>query len=396
MLDNVELELLDDDSQEEILYKIGTLKENGKLDWTWEDIRTYMNDACSVDRCESFWRKKYRQLVASTEHQVPLIYDTELDAKMKSNIRTIAKEKLKLQAENKTMRKMLKNQATFESLISELTTKIETIEPLKHTLINVQSDNGKHVVYALLSDIHYGLSFTSFYGDYNPKIACERVLKYADEIIRIGKLNKASVCYVSIMGDMVSGIAHQTIRLENCENVIDQVLHVSELTAAFLAKLGNYFTNVYVNSVSGNHSRIDVSADNSLRAERLDNLVPWYSKARLSKYKNIEFEDNDIDPSMARFNILGHNYVSVHGDFDNTKDNISKIKEALGFKVDYFLAAHMHVAEMRMDHTGFIRNGAVVSGGDDYTSKKRLFAPAFQVCMICNESGVEAIYPVSL
>ena len=88
----------------------------------------------------------------------------------------------------------------------------------------------------MLSDIHYGIAFDSYSGKYNSAIARERVMNYADEIIRIGHINKVSNCFVSLMGDLISGVIHTTIRVENRENLIEQVVGVSELVADFLYK----------------------------------------------------------------------------------------------------------------------------------------------------------------
>lgn len=86
---------------------------------------------------------------------------------------------------------------------------------------------------------------------------------YADSIIRIGKNAGAQDCYVSLMGDLISGVIHTTIRIENRENLIEQVVGVSELIAAFLQRLSTHFENVIVNSVDGNHSRVEFSADDA-------------------------------------------------------------------------------------------------------------------------------------
>jgi hypothetical protein len=107
------------------------------------------------------------------------------------------------------------------------------------------------------------MTFDNYFGRFNSDIAASRVMHYASEIVRIGKLNNASVCYVSLMGDMVSGTIHSTIRIENKENAIEQVIGVSELVSDFLHFLSGHFEKVYVNSVSGNHSRIDPKSDDS-------------------------------------------------------------------------------------------------------------------------------------
>ena len=222
-------------------------------------------------------------------------------------------------------------------------------------------------------------------------------MKYANTIVKIGKTNGAEECYVSLMGDLISGVIHTTIRVENRENLIEQIVGVSELISMFLKRLAGHFKHVYVNSVDGNHSRVETSAGDALRAEKLDALIPWYCKTKLQNLDNVYFCDNDVDSSIGDFSIFGKTYVCVHGDMDaDLKTSATRIETILGSKIDYILAGHMHVADMRIENTGFIRNGSVCGSGDEYTIKKRLFGPPVQVCMIVSEAGVESVHPVKL
>lgn len=78
------------------------------------------------------------------------------------------------------------------------------------------------------------------------------------------------------------------------------------------------------------------------------------------------------------------------------KNSVQRIEQMMHDQIDYMLAGHMHVAETRIENTGYIRNGSVCGSGDEYTIKKRLFGPPVQICMIVSASGVEAIHPVKL
>ena len=111
----------------------------------------------------------------------------------------------------------------------------------------------------------------------------------------------------------------------------------------------------------------------------------------------MHFADNTLDTSIGSFNIFGKTYICVHGDMDNDlKASVQRIEPMLGHKIDYMLAGHMHVADARIENTGFIRNGSVCGSGDEYTVKKRLFGPPVQVCLTVSEVGVESIHPVKL
>ena len=79
------------------------------------------------------------------------------------------------------------------------------------------------------------------------------------------------------------------------------------------------------------------------------------------------------------------------------KQTATHIEKALSRHVDYLLAGHMHVPEMRAEDTMYIRNGSVCGSGDDYTVKKRLFSPPCQVFMVISKTGdVDSVHTVNL
>lgn len=174
-------------------------------------------------------------------------------------------------------------------------------------------------------------------------------------------------------------------------------MHISEIVCAFLLRLSEVFDEVTVDSVGGNHSRTDTVVENTLRDERLDDIIPWYCKNCLSDIDNVTFLDNTIESTIAVNEFFGKTYVAVHGDFDpNLKQASLRMVDIVGKPVDVFLSGHMHVFDARMENTFFVQNGCVCGSGDDYTSKKRLNAPPSQTFMICSPDGVDAIYPVRL
>lgn len=390
------LSRLDNETLEQCLWRLGSMKKSGRSDITWNHITDFLNDEFDLMHGESAYRKKFKRLArAAAVKELESIYDGDYAATTKHQLRELEKQRVRIQEERSVYKKGLRQEAQIDAFLDELKSAIEQYEPIE---VEVRSEvKGKKVLYAMLSDIHYGLTFSSYYNKYDPEIAHKRVMEYANRICDIGAENGVHTICVSLLGDLISGNIHQTLRIENRCNAIAKVVGVSELISAFLHRLAEQFSEIVVTSVSGNHSRIESNADNALRMERLDELIPWYCKAKLEKLEHVKFYDNEIDPTISFIDIYGKTYVAVHGDFDpDLKTSAIRISQMIGKKIDYFLAGHMHVADMRIEDTGYIRNGAVVTGGDEYTSKKRLFGPATQVCMLVSGKGVEAIYPVLL
>ena len=430
-------EMIDD-----MLIDLGMEKNKKDSGITWNDVAEAINNEFEVTHSSSYYRKRFAKIDRVGNYQPPLYADSSAVNYVRIGVAEDEKQRMRAEASTRSYRKALRTEATMDALKEELadcfekiSDKFETKNEKDHTenvyqnmadiynkytlekkltrdsfaaVNDMTADKGvaannknlhhakrEKAIYAMFGDLHYGLTFDHFYDSYSPEIAKERVMRYADEILEIGKESGIDVCYVSLMGDMISGAAHETIRLENTKTVVEQVLETSELVSCFLRRLSGGFDHVFVNSVDGNHSRIDMDLDKAPRKERLDVLIPFYAKLRLADCPNVEFKENEYDSSIANFNIFGKEYVSVHGDFDKKREeSIAHIQNLIGKKVDCFLMGHMHVPEMRMDDTMYVRNGALVSGGDDYTAKRRLFGPASQVCLIVSGTGIDSLHVI--
>ena len=395
-MQDIILTRIDGETLEQCLWRLGSIKKSGQSSITWNHITDFLNDEFDLMHGESAYRKKYKRLArAAAVRDVEAIYDGDYSATTKHNLRELEKQRVLINEEKNAYRRDLRQEAQTDAFITQLTEAIKKYEPIK--FVAEQKADSPNAIYAMLSDIHYGLTFNSYYNKYSPEIAQQRVMSYAQRLCDIGEQHSATTICVSLLGDLISGNIHTPIRIENRGNAISQVVGVSELIASFLYQLANHFSEVIVTNVSGNHSRIEQNPESALRAERLDALIPWYCKAKLEKVENIKFYDNELDPTISVIHIYDKTYVAVHGDYDpDMKTSATRISQLIGKKVDYFLAGHMHVADMRIEDIGYIRNGAVVTGGDEYTSKKRLFGPAAQVCLVVNSNGVEAVYPVLL
>ena len=390
------------------LLRIGSLKNSGILPYTWSQLAMILNTevqelAHPLD--ESTWRKKYQALNLQATYNVePDLKENELqnisNEEYMNNVDMDAfedsKETIRLRDERHALNRIVRSEARKDAILDLFKSSIQRYDKTTPP-VYAEVEDKERAIYALLSDIHYGIEFTSSAGKYSSDIARFRVLDYARRIAQIGMEQHAQDCYVSLLGDMISGVIHAPIRIENRENAVEQVVGVSELVSDFLYILSCSFRTVYVNAVSGNHSRIEVIADNSLRAEKLDALVPWYCKAKLENVSNVIFVDNTIDNTICSFCIYEKNYVGVHGDYDkDLAKTAMNVERLMRDPVDYIVAGHLHVPNVTLNDRGYIRNGSVCGSGDDYTMRNRLFGSPYQLCMAVTEDGIESIWPIAL
>ena len=393
-----DIQRYEDESIDAYLWRLGQMRENKEIVGTWLDFANIINHALGMSYEESYWRKRYAQM--KREKNEESLYSnnkktmTDAFVSISNDIDT---QRRKLKAEREALnrqRKILFDEDSLHSIFRETIQRFEPIEiPEETTYVGKQ----EKAIYAMLSDLHYGISFDSYMGRYNTEIAKQRVMQYADAIIQEGVKNDISTCYVSLMGDMISGNIHTTLRVENKERIVEQIIGASELIGTFLYRLAQCFEIVHVNSVPGNHSRIHASKDEDHRSERLDDLIFYYCTVKLDNCENVIFHTNEIDSTIGSFKIFGKNYVCIHGDMDqNLNTSYTKISRMTPDKIHYLLFGHMHVMNCRIDSVGTIGNGSVCGSGDDYTVRNRLFAKPMQVFMTVNEDGVESIHPVVL
>lgn len=322
--------------------------------------------------------------------------DNEDNTKYDAQLREIRREKQKLFDERAAFNKSNRDIARLQQDLEYLETLIKdtAYEPFK--VIN-RKDKGKDLI-VLLSDMHIGLESNSAFGVYNSEIAKEMLAKYLSEVIKAIELYEIQNVYVIILGDNINGNIHSTVRLQNREDVVEQIQLASEMISDFVYQIAKNCNNVYVNAISGNHSRLG-NKDDVLRDERLDNLVMWYAKAKLQNIDNIIFaEEENIDATISKNTIRGKIYYSVHGDYDSYSENginklVSMTKE---FPTCIFYGHMHHNSYDDINDIKIIRSGSFAGTGDDYTISKRIGGKPSQVMCVVDDAGVKNFIPVSL
>lgn len=247
-----------------------------------------------------------------------------------------------------------------------------------------------------LNDIHYGATVNNAWNTYNSEICKQMMCRYLDKIIEIGNVHNSENCIVWMNGDAISGNIHHSIAVSNKENVIEQVMGVSELVSEFLAELSGHFNCVTFVSVAGNHSRINPNKDNALATERLDDLIEWYVKARLQNFDNINFSYNKIDTTMYTIDIRGKKYCGIHGDYDGSNNKIQALQTLVGEPIYAVLAGHLHHCKVdTVQGIKYVMAGSFL-GMDDFCVQKRIFGKPEQMVCVCTSDGIACHYDIDL
>lgn len=390
------------ESEEQFLWRIGQAKDNGLTDLSWDEIADIVNRQFREDESEyrtaAAYRKPYQQAKRFYESGVFNVGEDTRVAEMQETLHEIRKEKQKLSDERTAINRMARSDGRFEENLEILAKMIRENGRTTFPEIHYDIEHSGNDLFIGLSDLHLGSDTKNNFGCYNSAVAEARLTEYLHRIIEIQKVHKAQDAYVGLMGDMINGEIHITTQLENRENVTEQVQKAAELISAFVYELSKHFRNVYVNSVAGNHSRTGLK-DQVLRGNRLDNLIPWYMKAKLEHLSNVYFCDElNHDTTIGCFVIRGHHYLIVHGDYDGFNESgVSKLVMMLGYKPTAIMYGHMH--RCSYDDIGgvkIIRSGSFNGVSDDYLVSRRITGKPQQMVCVLNDAGVSSCYPVEL
>lgn len=309
----------------------------------------------------------------------------------------LRKERQKFYDQRNAFNKIVRDRARQEELNELITNEIHSgnLPALHYERTIVEP--GSNDLLVSLNDIHYGACHSNYWGQYDSSIAKDMIIHYLDRIIQIAETHQSENCIIWENGDAISGAIHRSIQITNKENVIEQIMGVSELIAEFIAELSKYFKTVKFVSVSGNHSRIDANKDNSLVAERLDDIIEWYVKARLQHFENVEIGAGEkIDSTMYLVNIRGKNYCGCHGDFDGSASKVQSLQTMVGKPLYAVLSGHLH--HNKVDEVQGVKTIMAGSflGMDDYCIQKRIYGKPEQMVCVCDESGVLCHYDIPL
>lgn len=405
MVVELDLKKHDDENDERYIWRLGRYKDSGLLDMSWDDLADVMNKELGTSDsplAEASYRKPYQQ--AKRFYDAGVFSESADEgylAEIRDERHELEKEKVKVRDERNELRRVLREQARKESFRDQIVRCIEECD-VSHldyddSRVDRQWDviNGNDMIVTFF-DVHAGMCFDGQFNSFNQDVLRERINRYLDKVLDIQCRHGSENAYV-ILSELVSGIIHPTIRIENNQNLIEQFVMIGDYVSDFLRVLSERFNNVHVYVCPGNHSRLFQNKEQELRGENMDILIMPYLRARLKDFYNVHIVDNVNDELVAEFEVRGHRVCALHGDKATMQDVASKITRYLGYIPDIVYMGHMHTNAMLTDGTTkVIQGGSFVGTGDEYTMNRMLRGKPEQVVTIVGDDGIECNYDVKL
>lgn len=375
--------------------RLSLMKLNKETDLDWCELVELLEMDMSADhyRKLSYGYKEYddyikgktKEMIAQEEYEKLLAKELE-----------IKKEKVKLQDMRNLVNKQVRELSRKENLSEVLEKKLTELE-MQPKIINDEYKNrvtSNRDMVCLISDIHYGIKTTNALSPYDSDI-CKLKMNYLiDKTIKFSLENDVDKLYVMVLGDEISGLIHNTTRLEQREDVISQVIEVSELLYESIVKLANNLPYVIVGLAQGNHSRVMADKKDSLEHENFTRLIKEFLRLRLANISNVLLLENVFDEAIIELNIRGYNVIGLHGQNDKL-NNLDRLIEMFDKKIDYVCLGHYHQSkEFETNKTEIIVNGCF--SGDDYSKRLRLYNKPIQKLLLFDDTGKIATYNINL
>ena len=376
------------------LIKIGIAhQELIRADKDWIELAKYLG----LDKTGEQYRKwilaeRYKQnLVPKNpkvldDKTVEKATEEDVSNSLTQQKQELMKERMRVRDERTSLNRILRNEARLERFIQTIKDVADEYKELPVVIpgtVDIMRPQCE-AVYGL-ADLHMGPIVENYINTYNYDEAVSRVHKIAQDIITYCKLMNNKRINILNLGDLIAGVIHPTIRLEQEFDVIEQVMRVSELVAELLNCLIQAAPEVTYRSVVDNHARVIPDKNQHIELENLNRIIDVFVEERL-KHTNIKFVKDNLDIGIGHFQLMnGKQFFFMHGHEDRKTSVVQDLMGLTHIFPDYILMAHYHnSAEHTFQGAKLFVTGSII-GTDNYAFGKRLFGQPEQKLLFFDE-----------
>lgn len=394
------LKRMENENDEQYFYRICNMKET--LGFTWPQMAEIFNNEFGCNKGDTAYRKKWSAfksvLNANTDK---IVGDNSYTNELQDQIDELYKAKRLLADQRREYNKMLVSDARADNLAEKLI-EAANLVPLKNysNIFTFKSEDSVEEAVLCLSDWHYGQVSDNIWNKYDTNICLQRVSKLFEKVASALMEHEIKTLHVALLGDFVNGSIHTGCRVASEENTCEQLMHVSEILANFINAISVYVDRVNIYSTYGNHARTIQNKNDSIHADNMERVIPWWLKQRLKDNVKVDVVDSEYY-EFIYFDVCGYNVVCTHGDLDKFNDLgvvvNSLFTKKYGKTIDYTFSGDKHHLEA-FEQFG-IESTLVGSlcGTDEYANNKRLYSyPMQTLCIFTPEDGKLCSYNIKL
>lgn len=368
------MEIKEKETYKSYLTRIINAKENGQI--TYKEMGDFLVD--DNRWVSDNWRKFYyiaKEVVKKLDEDIEYTQD-DVIREMEDMKIEIYKEKVKLRDQRRELNKLHTKQARFENLVEVIKERLEEIGTLPREKYYKQLDKEKGAT-LMVSDLHYGIKVDNQFNYYDTEVAEDRLKQLTNKTIQYCKKHDISHLNIELLGDMVSGTIHTGVRVQQEEDIIQQIIDCAELLSNMVNDLAENVENVTVYSVYGNHGRTESNKHDAINRENYERLIYYFMKNRVKGVRFIDSQGEDF----IKYYDFGKTFVISHGDKDKQASAIEAYSKMLGEQVGEVHLGHFHEFK---EIGNVIVNGSIV-GSDDYCVSIRKHSKPCQVLKVYGE-----------
>lgn len=392
------LKRLQNESDDEYFYRVCQMKES--LGFTWPQMAEIFNEEFGCSKGETAYRKRWAAFKSVFEANADkLVGEDKYLEEIKQATDELYKAKRQLYDQRREYNKLLVSDARADNLTEKLI-EAANVVPLKNysDMFVPNERNSNKEALLCISDWHYGATSNNIWNTYNVDICKQRVTKLFTKTVDALQEHNIRTLHIILLGDLVSGAIHTGVRVASEETTCEQLMHVSEMIANFINELSIYVDNINVYSTYGNHARTVQDKKDSIHADNMERIIPWWLKQRLMNNSKVNIIDSEYY-EFIYLDICGYNVVCTHGDLDKLKDigvTINSIfSKKYGKPIDYTFSGDKHHIES-FEQFG-IESTLVGSlcGTDEYANNRRLYSnPTQTLCVFTPDDGKLCTYNI--
>ena len=262
----------------------------------------------------------------------------------------------------------------------------------------------KATPFLVLSDLHLDekvdLVEMDGQNEYSRQIAEDRFAAVIDGTIELCDRYVDGVEFDGIIaalaGDIITGIIHDELAETNEATIPETIMHWAPILASGISRLADYFGNVFVPCVDGNHDRMYKKMRMKKRSVSSYSWIIYNSIAMLTA------DDDRIDVHVSRspeylFNVYGTRFLLDHGDkfrggggiggiYPSMLKWVGRKRQVPGREFDYAVVGHWH---QLIYHSDIIVNGSL-KGFDEYARAQgfRFERPQQALFFVTPENGI--------
>lgn len=392
------LKMMPTETQDQYFYRICNMKDS--LGFTWPQMAALFNDEFGCSKDESKYRKDWASFQRIFNANADkLIGENRYLEEIKEATDELYKIKKQVSDQRREYNKLLTVDARAEHLTEKLIEAANVVPLMDYSNIFAYTNNvSQKEALLACSDWHYGQIAENIWNTYNTDIFMQRIDKLFNSTVAAIQEHKIHTLHIVLLGDLINGAIHTGSRVASEENTCDQLMHVSEILASFINELSKYVTNINVYSTYGNHARTIQNKNDSIHADNMERIIPFWLRQRLQNNKKVNVVDSDYY-EFIYLQVCGYNIVCTHGDLDNFKNfgvTVNTLfSKKYGKTIDYTFTGDKHHAEV-FEQFG-IESTLVGSlcGTDEYANNKRLYSDPMQtLCVFTPKDGKLCSYNI--